>query len=356
LLPDGRAAGRTEDGLTVRVAGGVPGDVVEYRRTGGTGRTVDADVVEVVTPSAHRRDPLCPHSASCGGCDLDRLDDDARADALATMVAHAFRWDGPVPLHRSPARASRARIKLAIVDGRLGYRAARSHDLVPVDVCGVARPEVQAAHARLAAWLTPERARGLAAVELRSDGERVAGDPVLWLTVDGVRLRVGPASFYQVNPDVNAALVGAVGDAVRERGAERVLDLYAGIGNLGLPIAARGTPVVAVEAPGAGAEDLRFNAQQVGRTEVLAHKVEKVDPSRIPFDAVVLDPPRAGAPGVLAKVARNRPKVVVYVSCFAPSAARDLKELDKYALVSLRAFDLFPDTHHVEALAVLERR
>jgi 23S rRNA (uracil1939-C5)-methyltransferase len=198
-------------------------------------------------------------------------------------------------------------------------------------------------------------------------GDAVAGDPVLALEVRAptgasARLRASPASFYQVNLEANALLVEYVVEATRGRDATRALDLYAGIGNLGIPLALCGVPVVAVEAPGPGARDLAANARAAAeagaRVEAVAERVERFDPSRVPFDAVILDPPRAGAPGVLERVVRNRPRVVVYVSCFAPNAARDIgRILDRrYALAELRAFDLFPDTHHVEVVAVLERR
>jgi 23S rRNA (uracil1939-C5)-methyltransferase len=386
LLPDGRACGRAPDGGLVRVRGAVPGDLVEVGEIPG-GRAADAELIRVVTPTETRRDPPCPWSTSCGGCDLDVLQPEAREAALVRMLAQVFRWDGPLPFVRSPrAEGHRARIKLALHEGQLGYSAARSHVHVPVDICRIARPEVRLAHATLAEWLQadPRRATGLGAVELRSDGQRVvfafesrgspdraalaelgdvaldgrrlAGDPTLTLEGLGVRLRASPGSFYQVNLEVNHALAETVRDAILAAGVERALDLYAGIGNLGLPIARAGVPVIAVEAPGPGTEDLRFNSAVVGRTEVVGLKAEKFDPSRTPFDGLVLDPPRAGAPGVLARAARNRPRRIVYVSCFAPNAARDLAELDRYQLTSVTAFDLFPDTHHVEAVLVLDRK
>lgn len=370
----------------VRVRGALPGDRVEVGEL-PPGRTVDADTAEIVAPGAPRRAAPCAFSGACGGCDLDAWAPEAREQGLTRMLAHVFRWDGPVPFVRSPRpHGHRARIKLTIEDGRLGYHAPRTHRHVPVDLCRVARPEVQRAHQRLAEWFAadPARARGLAAVELRSDGERVvfafetrgtpdrdglatlgdvaidgrrlAGDATLTLDGAGVRLRASPAAFYQVNLEVNRSLAETVRDALTSQGIERAVDLYAGIGNLGLPLARAGVPVVAVEAPGAATEDLRHNGAVVGRTDVVAMRVEKFDPSRVAFDGVVLDPPRAGAPGVLARVARNRPRRIVYVSCFAPNAARDIQELDGYDLVSLTAFDLFPDTHHVEAVAVLDRR
>ena len=135
--------------------------------------------------------------------------------------------------------------------------------------------------------------------------------------------------------------------------------MYAGIGNLTLPLAAStGVPVAAVEIEGDGIGDLRFNAKRAGLAiEAHGRPVEKHDASRTPFDVVVLDPPRSGASGVLAKLVRQRPRGIVYVSCDILSARRDLKEATKagYRLQSATCFDLFPDTHHIETVLVLVR-
>jgi 23S rRNA (uracil1939-C5)-methyltransferase len=387
ILPDGRVAGRTEDGRTVRFSGALPGDRVLLSPTSTQGRTIDAELVEILEPSPDRVTAPCAHSSACGGCDLDALSQAGRATALTLMVARAFRHDAVQFVPSPRPTGHRARIKLLLREGKLGYTAPRSHTFVPIEGCAIARPEVDAARATLASWLAadPRRGEGLAEVELRSDGQRavyafrseakghpdraalaelgdvalddraLSGNPTLTLSVGGVSLRASPASFYQVNLEIDALLVQHVTDALVAQKAERVLDLYAGIGNLGLPLAHRGVPVVAVEVPGPGSEDLRFNAKQVGRADVVATRVERFDPSRTAFDAVILDPPRAGAPGVLAKVSRNRPRAIAYVSCFAPNAARDLGELRGYHIASITAFDMFPDTHHVETVVILER-
>ncbi|MEZ4237581.1 MAG: RsmD family RNA methyltransferase [Myxococcota bacterium] len=394
LLPDGRGGATLADGRTARIHGAIPGDEVRLSVVRARGRTVDAEVEVLVTASPDRRAPPCPHSAACGGCDLDALAPEGRARALTQAVAHVFRALAPPEVRFVPSpdpAGYRARIKLAVEGGRLGYRAARSHELVPIDVCGLARPEVAGRHAALARWLAedPARGRGLASVELRSDGTRVvaafasdvarevdvealsalpdvaldgrrlAGEVAVALAAGDLTLRAGPAAFYQVNFGINAALVDIVREAVLASGAERVLDLYAGIGNLGLPIAAAGVPVVAVEAPGPAVDDLRHNVRHHALpVEVHGQRVERLDASRIPFDAVVLDPPRVGAPGVLPRLLRHRPRVVVYVACDPRSAARDLAPAlaEGYRLAGLHALDMFPDTHHVEAVAVLERR
>ncbi|MBX2797442.1 MAG: hypothetical protein KTR31_07240 [Myxococcales bacterium] len=337
---------------------------------------------------AHRRSPSCAFSDQCGGCDMDRATPAARHHALARWVARAFDTEILPPVVASPRSVGhRARIKLTIEDGRVGYRKARSHTLVDVEQCLAARPEIVEAHTRLRSWMATHRGTGLGSVELRSsgsrvvfaftsvasvpravrdafdelgdvalDGKRFAGDPTLVIDVLGHPLRCRARSFFQVNHEANALLVSHVRDAVRDSGVERVLDLYAGIGNLSVPIAHLPVPVVAVEVPGPASEDLRDNAAAAPDLRPMAMRVERLDPSRIAFDAVVLDPPRAGAGKVLERVIRNRPELVVYVSCHAPSAARDLRALQGYELTSLTCFDLFVDTSHIEAVAVLRRR
>ena len=387
VLPDGRAGGRLPDGTVIRLDGdAVPGDTVVWEAREQRGHTVDGVVTGRITASPDRIEPACPWVQQCGGCDLAALAADARRSALARMVGRAFRLDTPPEVVPSPrATGHRARIKLALQDGLVGYRARRSHELVAIERCGVARDEINEALGALRALLAgePAHTRGLANVELRSDGARVvfaftsagpvprpvrerlatlgdvaldgrrlAGQPRLELEVAGVRLSAGPKAFYQVNLEANALLVAHVLEAIG--GSERVLDLYSGIGNFAVPVAARGAPVLAVEAVGQAVEDLRQAAEGLPVTAI-TQRVERFDPARHAFDAVILDPPRAGARGVLRKLVRNRPKRIVYVSCHVPAAARDLREAKGYRVRSVRCFDLFPDTHHVESVVVLER-
>lgn len=388
LWPNGDGGARGPDG-TYRVPGAVPGDRVRVAGGRRRGSVVEAELVAIEQPSPDRRTPPCAWDAACGGCDLASLAPEARARAMAAALGRLFGQDGPAAWVASPRPTThRARVKLAIDDGRLGYRAARSHTLVEIGACAVAREPVQAGLVALRA-LPPGALAGLGTVEIRTDGRRVVyafesagrapdgaalaalgdvaidgravhGDPRLWLSVAGLRLRASPRSFYQVNLDGNEALVAHVRDAIAAVAAERVLDLYAGIGNLTLPIAATGVPVVAVEREGQATADLRVSAAANAldaRVRVVERAVEKFDPSSEPFDAVVLDPPRAGAPGVVGTLLRQRPRRIVYVSCHAPSAAQDLKAAGRagYRVVAVTGFDLFPDTRHFEAVIVLDR-
>jgi 23S rRNA (uracil1939-C5)-methyltransferase len=391
LSPDGAGAARGPTGI-VQVPGGVPGDVLEVRTVRQQGSTVHAEMIGVVTPSPDRQVPPCPWSTACGGCDLDALTYPGQLKAKAEIVRHALRLDRPVSIVPSPRPSQyRARIRLEVREGRAGFHGVRSHALVEIAECGLVRPEVAEGIQKVRGWLSTSASVGLTHVEIRSDGSRVvyawessgevpratrdalpalgdvaldgrklAGEPTLSLEVAGATLRASPKSFFQVNLEINQALVQVVLDAVAAVSPERVLDLYAGIGNFGLPIARKlRVPVLAVEREGQSMEDLKASAHLAGVSllRTLAMPVEKFDTSREPFDLVVLDPPRAGAPGVIPRLLAARPRRLIYVACNPPHAVRDLKAAFDagYTLTQVQAFDQFPDTHHVEAVFVLDR-
>lgn len=387
LGPDGVAGALLPDGRPLHVAGAVPGDRIAYEVSRERGRRVEARLLDVVAPSTDRRAPPCPWDADCGGCDLSALNPEARTALLGRMLSHTFGLDH-VDVTPSPrARGHRARIKLAIDGAEVGYRAARSHQIVPITRCLAARDEVGAALDRLRAWLADHPGHRLQQAELRSDGQRVVtaldgrvdraeldalaalgdvavggravhGDARLWIDNGITRLRAGPRAFYQVNLEVNAALVRHVRATLAAVAPERVLDLYCGIGNLTSAVP-EGVPVLAVERDGQAIDDLRATAEASGWSAVraLALPVERFDPSREPFDAAILDPPRAGCRDILRRILDNRPRRIVYVSCFAASASRDLDVTrGDYTITEVRGFDMFPDTHHVEAVITLDRR
>lgn len=386
LFPDGDGGAPHENGV-VRLPGTIPGDVVSWHMTKSQGRTVTGAVDAVERPSPHRVPAVCAWDATCGGCDLSMFAADPRRVALANIAQRAFSLPTPPPLVASPDGGQRARISLSLAGGQVGYRGNRSHDLVTPETCRIARPEVDAALGVLREWLAVHPSEGLSRVELRSDGERVAyafnsegsvpravrdelvslgdvaldgrtlhGDAIRWLTVAGLRLRASPKSFYQVNLAINELLVAHVVSLVKGFRAERVLDLYSGIGNLSVPIAAQKVPVIAVEREGQATADLRVNMGKFP-VKVFEHDVEKFDTSRDAFDVAVLDPPRAGAPGVLPKVLQSRPRALIYVACDVVNAARDLKvaQAAGFRITDVRCFEMFPETRHFETVIALAR-
>lgn len=391
LDADGAGGALDERRRVLSIPGALPGDLVRWQPVDETARRVNGLLETVLTPSPARQVPTCPHDQACGGCDLSALRQASRHEHLARAVQRALQLDSPPPIVSTPdALGQRARIKLTVREGRVGYQGAGSHDLVEVERCEIAHPRLHEAHAALRQLVSAHPDPAFDTVELRTDGTAVVfavrtqgrlaaatraalptlgnvvidgdhahGDTVLRLPHDGCELHASGESFFQVHLPLNLQLVRHVRDQIVAIAPERVVDLYAGIGNLGVPIARAGIPVVAVERDGTAVRDLEQNAVRLGLTRLTVRRgaVEHIDLGREPFDAAVLDPPRKGAGEVLGRVLRNRPRRVVYVACQVTSAARDLRAVASagYRISSVTCFDLFPQTHHIETVLTLDR-
>jgi 23S rRNA (uracil1939-C5)-methyltransferase len=189
--------------------------------------------------------------------------------------------------------------------------------------------------------------------------DRSWGEERITLPLEGISYSVSPRSFFQANWRMNRAMVRRIGSLLGESAGARLLDLYAGAGNFALPLAAKVREVVAVEGEAQSFRELRGNVRgnALGNVRTVRSSVETFRPEGR-FDALVLDPPRAGlSERSLSQVREIAAGKVFYVSCNPATLARDVRSLsDRYDLASLEMHDFFPNTHHVEALAVLTIR
>ncbi|WP_166848314.1 class I SAM-dependent RNA methyltransferase [Isoptericola sp. BMS4] len=398
------------DGRVVFVRHTLPGERVRARVTETGKRFWRADAVEVLEASEDRVPSAWPEAGpgGVGGGELAHVSLPAqrrwKAAVLAEQLARLARLDRPVEVEAAPGDEERAglgyrtRIELAAgADGRAGMRRFRSHDVVPLTGMPLATDRVAALAEAEGVWTrrwepgarlelvapagesaeplllvdgTPWR-RGRA--DTRPNARRAVAETLRLRAVDGdgggdLHYRVAADGFWQVHREAPGLLAGAVLDAVGDVAGGRVLDLYSGAGLFTLPLARAvgdaGT-VVAVESDARAVKDARRNAHDLPQVDLRLGAVDRVlasgDVAGAPVgdaDVVVLDPPRAGAGrGVVDAIAERSPRRVVYVACDPAALARDVAYLAErgYELADLRAFDLFPHTHHVEAVAVLRR-
>ena len=362
-------------GVVVFVRHAIPGETVVAEITEGApgDRFLRGDAVEVLSASPDRVVAPCPASGpgGCGGCDFQHVSLAAQRRLKATVVSEQLSrlagLDVEVKVEAVPGDEDglrwRTRIQYAVgPDGRLGLRRHRSHDVVTVD-CLLAHPGLPYVAAApeasaVEAIVTSTGQQLVVETPPRSDPtvlrERV-GDDIYTVTGSG---------FWQVHPGAAGVLRDAVVTALEARPGERVADLYAGVGLFALPLARavgeRGR-VEVVESDPTAVEDARRNLAGLPAVRIHRGRVERVlgGPLRDGrLDRVVLDPPRAGAKRpVVDAISAAGPRRVVYVACDPASLGRDLGlfAAHGFALESLRAFDLFPMTHHVECVAVLTR-
>ncbi len=372
------------DGQVVFVRHTLPGEQVRIRITEDAGRYLRADAVEVLRPADGRVTPPCAVAGTCGGCDFQHVDPAVQRTLLADVVEEQLRRlagiEREVVVEEVlPVLGWRTRMAWAVdAEGRPGLRRHRSHDVVALQQCPIAHPdlpdvldhrwtgEVDAAVSSDGQRLVATDALVPPGLEVESvvdaDGRARQGSATLDEQVHDARFRVAGTGFWQVHPAAATTLVDAVLEAARVRPGESVADLYAGVGLftrfLATAVGPDGT-VVSVEADRTASSLARDDLADLPQVDVIGDTTERALRSgRVQAaDVVVLDPPRTGAKRAIPAIAALGPRRIVYVACDPAALARDVASLRTrgYELTGLRAFALFPMTHHVECVATLDR-
>ncbi len=340
-----------------------------------------ADAIEVLAASPDRVAAPCPYAGPgrCGGCDFQHVAPPAQRRLKEAVVreqlvrlgglSDADLPDGfavePLP---GGALGWRTRVRYAVSDdGRAGLRQHRSNEVVPVERCLIAVPEIQAASITTCRWpagcevLAVRGVGGEVSVcRVDSGGARVVDGPGEVTEHAADRdWRLRPDVFWQVHPAAADAFTTCVLRLLEPRPGEHVWDLYGGTGLFAAALAERVGPagrVVTVES--APAPDPARNLADLPQVRVVRGRVERVLARRSmrSVDLVVLDPPRSGAGGeVVKRITAASPRAVAYVACDPAALARDVgtfRDLG-WRLAVLRGFDAFPMTHHVECVALL---
>jgi 23S rRNA (uracil1939-C5)-methyltransferase len=409
-VPGGDMLAR-HDGRVVFVAGALPGERVRAVITRTRGKVAWAQVRDVLTPSPDRRDvhtdPLC------GGRTYAHIRYERQLSLKADVIADAFRRIGkqpleaPVHVEPSPETGYRLRARLHVNGVQMGFYREGSHV-----ICSAAMTEQLTAHTLAAAeWLQATMGASLQICESVLVSETANGDarvlvcaaragaslkPFVGLTlpdgVTGLVVQSSKGEFVAAGGDQltdasatlpgvardgrpsvswsrrgasffqgNRFLVGALLDRVLAAAEGRFVDLYAGVGLFAVSLAARGQSGLAIEGDPTSASDLALNAApyeaRLG-TRVASVEVAVARPPATQPDVVVVDPPRTGisTEALAGLIAWQAPRIV-YVSCDVPTLARDTQRLvaGGYRLSSIEALDMFPNTPHVECVAIFDR-
>lgn len=386
LAAGGDGVGRLPDGRVLFVPMTAPGDRVRVRVVEARRRFARGEVLEILEEGPGRAEPQCPEFGRCGGCRWQHLAYSTQLDAKRTIIEDAvariarMALPGEVLMTPSPQPYGyRLRARLLAREGEVGYRRWHSHTLCGVGACPVLTPSLNRELAGLVDRVARANPTGRADEEeweilAAADGARstrITRDPQgepLSLQVGEDALRISPLVFTQGNALLLEELRDAVVSAAvagTDRGSGRAVELYAGAGLFSLELARGFAEFDAVEANRAAAVDLEHNLSAAcpgAGWRVHAIPVEDALTDLIAdgaaVSALVLDPPRTGvSDAAMAAMVSLAPRRIVYLSCDPATQARDMGRLAEagYGLRSLRGFDLFPQTSHVEALAVLER-
>jgi 23S rRNA (uracil1939-C5)-methyltransferase len=368
------------EGRVVFVPFVLPGEIAKVQLKDGD---MHAQLAEIVQAAPERVEPACPLFTRCGGCHYQHAPYEFQLARKVEILHEQLRrvgkikWEGEVATISGPPLGYRNRGQFHIANGKIGYLAAGSHDLIAVDgECPISSPRLNQALKEMRDRMPDRRFPNFVhSIELFTDETKVQVNimetdrPVAksfyewcqstvaleYATTFGT-FRVSPRSFFQVNRFLVDQLVdAAIGDAA----GETALDLYAGVGLFSLPLARKFKKVAAVEAGVTAARDLEVNAQNAGL--VIQHLQGRVEDhlARITAtpDFIVADPPRAGlGKTVVSHLARLKTPKLTIVSCDPATLARDVATLTDYKIDKLILVDLFPQTYHLETVAHLSLR
>jgi 23S rRNA (uracil1939-C5)-methyltransferase len=404
MVHGGLCLAHDDQGATVLVEGGIPGEEVEVAPRYKKGATTFAEVVRVIEPSPHRVTPPCPYVPACGGCQLQHVAYAHQVDLKRDIVLdalHRQHIEHPVPRVHGVDDPWRYRLRgeFHVIPGSadrapaLGFNRARSWRPIAVDDCLIHHPRITTALPALRTLIAtsgkpdlgtlhltageegqellvrPKPPRGLAPGALDAgldlpDGGRVSTTSTT-LRWRGLTFRVTADAFIQVNWAQMDVLYQCAVDALGGHAGLRVVDAYAGIGVLACHLAVDAREVVCIES-NRGAAQLGVLNARVNDVDDRVHYVLSPVEDALPTvaaaemaDHVILDPPRAGCAGrVTGWLALAGPARVVYVSCDPATLARDLHVLvasGPYRVDAIDVVDMFPQTYHVESVVSLIR-
>lgn len=419
LDAEGRGVARTAEGKVVFVEGALPGETVEADIRQQRSAFDIARMATLLEPSSGRREPRCPYFGTCGGCATQHADARTQVAAKQRWLEDCLARIGKVKpevmlppiLGEEWGYRHRARLSVRYVENRggalVGFRERRSTFVADMRGCEVLPerisrlipglralvgglsirrrlPQIEVAagegadvlvvrnldpltpedEARLRAfadetgiwlWLQP------AGPDSAQPFHPASGRDLFYTLPEfGVRIAFRPTDFTQVNHAVNRLLVSRAVRLLDPQPGERIADVFCGLGNFALPIAARGAQVVGLE----GSEQLVSRAREnaaangLGAEFRVANLFEPGFEAQGPFDKLLLDPPREGAVEVVKSLPEEWPRRIVYVSCDPATLARDAAVLVQVKGLALRAagvVNMFPHTAHVESIAVFDR-
>lgn len=398
-------------GKVVFVPYSVPGDELRIEMTKEEKGHFEGRILEILSPSAVRREPACPYHSICGGCHwlhIPYIDqENAKEQIFKDTLRRIGRVDSSIvqPISPSPLEFNyRSRVQFKVWEGKIGFYRRESHDLVDVMECPLAHPLINGilkglrqvwpdsirSVSRVDINVSPSEANGIVSLYLKERSNfdfnelfkalntglrevtgliihyrrevRIYGSGCLFSQEGTFRFRASEGSFSQVNYRQNMNMKDHVLSLASLKGTERVVELYSGGGNFTVPLASRAGMVIGIEASESsvkdGIENARINdiRNATFRKATAENGLQEMQNQKFKIqnvDLVVVDPPRDGCSRkVIEGIASLKPGRIIYVSCNPSTLARDLIRFQSlgYEAVSSKPFDMFPQTFHIESV------
>ncbi len=370
------------DGAVFFIRHAIPGEIVDIVVTSVEKSFYRADVTAVIEASPDRITPHCSYAKPglCGGCDFQHISQARILSLKSEVIAEQFARIAKMEIDCEVEDVSTPygwRTRMAATtdsQGVAGFKSQSSHHVIPISHCPVLKPEIDfptlrdlelSPDSRIEVSLATSGERTVTTSSLRESGSAqrnpvtiLEGSATLLYEVNSISYQVSHSSFWQSNVKAPEILVDAVLNYAQPRTGEHFLDLYGGVGLFTgalLPVLGAGGRVDLIEGSDSATRDARKNFAAHSNVNVLTGDVAREIKKIKRADVIILDPPRIGAgKAVVDSITSMSARAIIYVACDPAALARDTGYLRErgYILSSMRAFDLFPQSHHIESVAL----
>ena len=354
-------------------------------------------LIGVLSPSEERRVPICPYYNTCGGCNIMHMSEELQLEFKKKKIEDIFKKVCKIDLNVKEICSYnnlnyRNKVVLRVEGNKIGYYKPRSKDLVDIEECKIcdekindtikiireyinhykthkiheviirtARDEVMIYFDSLnPTWQNKfiERCKNVTSIYVKN--KLINGLDSINQKINNLGFDISPKSFFQVNPETASNLYKYALKRVNDQNI--TVDLYSGTGTIAMALAEKSRRVIAIESNKSAVANAKSNLDlnDIDNVEFKLGKVEDLidELKEFNIDTLVLDPPRSGSDKkTLKSLLKIKPKSIVYISCNPVTLARDYNVIrSMYDILEVKAFDMFPNTHHVETVMILERK
>ena len=349
--------GVAKDNKTIFVKNALPGEEVEIRYTKEKKDFDEAVTTNVVKHSKNRRIVKCPYYELCGGCNIMHMDYDYQLEFKKNKIKNIIKRFAnlDVDLNIEPSNEYNYRNKITLHNnGILGYKKDSSNEIVPIEKCLIAKEEINEYLKSIKEYNDEELI-----IRTNDKGKIISNlkDEYLVEEINGLKFRIDINSFFQVNNYICSKVFDFIEDNIDETNV--ALDLYSGVGTLSILASKNAKKVYSIEVNNSSynnaLENIKLN--NISNISLMHGKVEnEINKIKEKVDLIITDPPRSGMDSLtIETILKMLPKKIIYMSCEPSTLARDLNLLkENYELKKVKAFDMFPNTYHVETVCILK--
>lgn len=364
----------------------VPGDIANIKVIKEHKKYNEAILADLVNPSSDRIDAPCPYFGICGGCTLQILSYEKGIDYKKEKVINYFKKMGliinPNVIENDMPYNYRNKITLKVVNGVIGYFKLNSHSVVEIKKCILAEDCINDViniisnmkiingeviircnyNKEILIIINTQDKINIPALSKNIKGitlnnEVIYGDDHFYEEINNIKYKVSYQAFFQVNRNVASKMFKLVEDFVNDK--DCVLDLYSGVGTLGLSASKKAKNVLGVEINKNAVRNANENAviNKLNNAKFIYSDASNIKNIDVAFNKLIVDPPRAGlSTDVIDFINNKLPDEIIYISCDYHTQARDLKLLNNYEIINSYICDLFSYTYHVECICILHRK